>query len=253
MKKILLSVLLVVGLVGCAQKSESQPIIFSHRGDSKYFIEHTFAAYDSAIEKGSKYIEQDLVLSKDGTLYVSHDMDAKRLTGVDEDYAQMSDEQIDQLRTKNNEHIHTLASVFERYKDTVNYVPEIRPEKGQVEAFINLVREYGLEDHMIVQVRDLEQAKELKEAFPNMPILCLVFDSHEYEEALKSPFIDIICLNKKCMSSHLISEIHKQKKKVAYWTVDSQKEIEKAMREGTDIIYTDDTALAIKTEKGGVK
>lgn len=86
-----------------------------------------------------------------------------------------------------------------------------------------------------------------------MPILCLVFDSHEYEEALKSPFIDIICLNKKCMSSHLISEIHKQKKKVAYWTLNSQKEIEKAMREGTDIIYTDDTALAIKTEKGGVK
>ncbi len=253
MKKLLFGTMLVITLLGCTQKSESCPILFSHRGDSKYFIEHTFASYDSAIKKGSKYIEQDLVLSKDGTLYISHDMDAKRITGVDQDYAQMSDKQINRLRTKNHEPIHTLASVFERYKNTVNYVPEIRPEKGQVDAFIKLVKEYGLEDHIIVQVRNLEQAEEIKKVFSRMQVLYLAFDSHEYQEALRSPFINIICLNKQCMSCHLISEIHKKNKKVAYWTLDSPKEIEKAMCEGVDIIYTDDTALAIKTEKGGIK
>ena len=46
--------------------------VYSHRG-SKGSNEHTFEAYDEAIKAGSHNIEQDVVVSRDGTLYVSHD------------------------------------------------------------------------------------------------------------------------------------------------------------------------------------
>ena len=49
--------------------------VYSHRG-SDGDEEHSFKAYDAAIEAGSRYIEQDVVISADGILYVSHDLNA---------------------------------------------------------------------------------------------------------------------------------------------------------------------------------
>ena len=57
--------------------NDSSSRVYSHRGASGEEIEHTVAAYDLAILYGSKYIEQDLVTSRDNTLYVSHDLSAK--------------------------------------------------------------------------------------------------------------------------------------------------------------------------------
>ncbi|MEO1781207.1 glycerophosphodiester phosphodiesterase family protein [Enterococcus diestrammenae] len=65
-----------------------------------------------AIQYGSKYIEQDLVTSKQGTLYVSHDLSAKRLTGVDKQFSDMTDVEINVLKTIIGESILSLRDVF---------------------------------------------------------------------------------------------------------------------------------------------
>jgi glycerophosphoryl diester phosphodiesterase len=44
-----------------------------HRGASGYAPEHTFAAYDLAIEQGADYIEIDLQMTADGVLVAMHD------------------------------------------------------------------------------------------------------------------------------------------------------------------------------------
>ena len=56
--------------------------VYSHRGASSDEIKHTFAAYDKAIAQGSHNIEQDLVISADGTLYISHDLTSNRIAGA---------------------------------------------------------------------------------------------------------------------------------------------------------------------------
>ena len=48
-------------------------VVIAHRGASAYAPEHTFAAYDLAVEQGADYIEQDLQLTADGELVVMHD------------------------------------------------------------------------------------------------------------------------------------------------------------------------------------
>ncbi|WP_081930221.1 glycerophosphodiester phosphodiesterase family protein [Tetragenococcus muriaticus] len=53
-------------------------------------MEHTFKTYDLALNYVTKYIEQNLVLSKDGILYVSHNKNAKRLTDVNKNYKDMT-------------------------------------------------------------------------------------------------------------------------------------------------------------------
>lgn len=49
------------------------PIVIGHRGASGYLPEHTLAAYDLAIQQGAKYIEPDLVLTKDGHFIARHE------------------------------------------------------------------------------------------------------------------------------------------------------------------------------------
>ena len=73
--------------------------IYSHRG-SAGDDELTFAAYDRAVEAGSKYIEADIVVSGDGTVYVAHDDYALDMTGTGGYFSGMTDGQIEKLKTK---------------------------------------------------------------------------------------------------------------------------------------------------------
>lgn len=49
------------------------PIVIGHRGASGYRPEHTLAAYELAIMQGAKFIEPDLVATKDGHLIARHE------------------------------------------------------------------------------------------------------------------------------------------------------------------------------------
>ena len=58
------------------------PIVIAHRGAQDIFPEHTMPAYKAAIAQGADYIEQDLVVSKDGVLVVRHDAYLSTTTNV---------------------------------------------------------------------------------------------------------------------------------------------------------------------------
>lgn len=226
----------------------SHPVFFAHRGDSINHVEHSFASYDAAIAKGAKYIEQDLELSKNGTLYVSHDPDVKRLTGQSGYLIDMDDAQIDKLKTANGEPIHTLASVFARYGHSVMYVPEVRKEKGQADAFIHLVKQYDLAHNIIVQVWTIRDAEKIKAAFPEMPVLYFVNSPLDLYEGAACPDVNILCFRKNKMTCPVIWLSEKCHKQTAFWTLDTKAEIKKAARLGADIYFTDDPALGVKME-----
>jgi glycerophosphoryl diester phosphodiesterase len=54
--------------------------LVAHRGASAYAPERTRAAYLLAIEQGADFVEQDLVLTKDGHLVCLHDVTLERTT-----------------------------------------------------------------------------------------------------------------------------------------------------------------------------
>jgi len=60
----------------------SQPIIIAHRGASGYLPEHTLAAKALAHAMGADYLEQDVVLTKDGVAIVLHDIYLETTTDV---------------------------------------------------------------------------------------------------------------------------------------------------------------------------
>ncbi|MEZ5570496.1 MAG: glycerophosphodiester phosphodiesterase [Halioglobus sp.] len=62
--------------------SDALPIIIAHRGASGYLPEHTLAAKALAHAMGANFIEQDVVLSRDGTPIVLHDIHLDSTTDV---------------------------------------------------------------------------------------------------------------------------------------------------------------------------
>jgi glycerophosphoryl diester phosphodiesterase len=58
------------------------PIVIAHRGASGYLPEHTLAAKAMAHAMGAHFIEQDVVLSRDGTAIVLHDIHLDSTTDV---------------------------------------------------------------------------------------------------------------------------------------------------------------------------
>jgi glycerophosphoryl diester phosphodiesterase len=65
---------------------DKYPVIIAHRGASGARPEHSIEAYRLAIEWGADYVEQDLVMSKDGVLMVLHDISLGLTTDVDVKY-----------------------------------------------------------------------------------------------------------------------------------------------------------------------
>ena len=62
----------------------NRPIVIAHRGASGYVVEHTEAAKTLAHAQGADYIEQDVVLSKDGQFIVTHDITMEETTNVEQ-------------------------------------------------------------------------------------------------------------------------------------------------------------------------
>lgn len=62
--------------------SKSKPIVIAHRGACGYLPEHSLAAKAMAHTMGADYLEQDVVLSKDGVPVVLHDIHLESTTDV---------------------------------------------------------------------------------------------------------------------------------------------------------------------------
>lgn len=69
-------------MIALPSASAQQPIVIAHRGASGYLPEHTLAAKALSYGSGADYIEQDLVLSKDGVPIVIHDIHLDSVTDV---------------------------------------------------------------------------------------------------------------------------------------------------------------------------
>lgn len=243
---VLLSSLLTFYLIRNTNAPSSR--VYSHRGASVEEIEHTIAAYDLAILYGSKYIEQDLVTSRDNTLYVSHDLSAKRITGLDKLFSDMSDDEISDLRTENNEKILSLQNVFDRYGDTVNYVIELKENSNQTKLFEDIVKKNNLEDNIVVQASEIKPLQDLNKSFPSMPKLLLVKDQDELEEAVTYDVVDIVAAEKSMMTEENVELVHGHKKLFNIWTINSTSEIKKAIDLGIDNYFTNFTAKALALE-----
>ena len=222
--------------------------VYSHRGSNEE-IEETFAAYDKAIEQGSHNIEQDLVISADGTLYISHDLTSYRIAGGGGYFSSMSDAQIDKLTTSDGQKILKLSDVFDKYGKSVKYIIEIKSkDQRTIEAFKKIVDKYDMKDNVVVQCFELSVLKELEDYYPDMPKLHLSLDQGSFENALTKDYVDILGVESSMMTTSNLERAHANGKKFNAWPLDSESQIKTAIEMGVDSYFTGYTGKALELE-----
>jgi glycerophosphoryl diester phosphodiesterase len=174
-------------------------LAIAHRGASGHAPEHTFAAYDLALELGCDYLEQDLQMTSDGVLVCMHDETLER-TAAD-GRGRVIDRGWDELRELDvgswfnraypaagrpefvGQHIPRLDEVLERYRDrTAFYIETKKPEEapGMEAALLRLLADHDLigparqEWRVLVQSFSEASLRTIRAAEPGLPLIQLI-------------------------------------------------------------------------------
>ena len=110
----------------------STPMLLSHRGITKDYPENTLEAYKESEKLGFGGIELDIISSKDGVLYCSHNHQLNEETEFSGYIHQMHSTKLDKIKTgifshpKNQKNIPRLEEVFNIISDKIRLNVEIK-------------------------------------------------------------------------------------------------------------------------------
>jgi glycerophosphoryl diester phosphodiesterase len=280
-----LTVILVafaVPAVGAAAQTESTldgPVLnIGHRGASAYAPEHTFAAYDLALEQGADYIEIDLQMTADGVLVALHDKTLNRTAdapeGVPERYCRglVSKKTLEQIKMcdagswfgpeyaglEEPLRIPTLEEIFQRYGTSVNYYIETKnPDAapGMEEELLRLLGEYGLIPdpteppnwQVLIQSFSAESLMKIHELEPSLPLIQLYWagtsKSIQRDLDAVSEYAVGIGPYKKDVDAALVEAAHEHCLAVHPYTVNTVEEMEALIALGVDGMFTNNPDL----------
>ena len=93
------------------------PIPFAHRGGTSEAPENTMPAFEHAVSLGFRYLETDVHLSADGVLMAFHDPDLSRTCGVKGTIADMTADELEEVRVDGRASIPLMSELFEAFPD----------------------------------------------------------------------------------------------------------------------------------------
>lgn len=154
--------------------------IFAHRGFSGQYPENTLTAFKKALEAGCEGIELDVHLTKDNEIVIIHDEKIDRTsngTGLVKDmtYEELSKFDFSYIYTYKTGFckIPTLREYFELVKDkdiitNIELKTGIYEYEGIEKAVYDLIKEYHLEDRILISSFNHNSVMRMKAIAPEM-------------------------------------------------------------------------------------
>lgn len=246
--------------------------IIAHRGASHDAPEHTFAAYDLAIERRADWIEQDLQMTRDGHLVVLHDDSLDRTaTGPAETcrgllrertLAELQDCDVGSwfnrehpLRARAefaNERIPTLEAVLVRYAGRARFYVETKnpaEAPGMEDSLLVLLRRHGLvgrggdEGRVIVQSFSAASLLRLHELEPRLALVQLIDERPVGELAVVLDSIAKYAIgigpSREILNEAFVNAAHERGLVVHPYTVNTEATMTFLLNLGVDGMFTD--------------
>jgi glycerophosphoryl diester phosphodiesterase len=157
-----------------------KPIVYAHRGASKYAPENTEAAFRMALEMNAGGIEIDVHLSSDGCIAVSHDERVNRTSNGTGFIKDMTMEELKRLdfgswfsKEFAGERIMTLEELLELLKDwdgilNIELKSGIILYEGLERKVIDLLHRYDRVDRTIISSFNHYSLRTVKELEPGL-------------------------------------------------------------------------------------
>ena len=229
--------------------------ITAHRGASMQRPENTMSAFEEAANQGADWIELDVHESRDGKIFVMHDPNFWRTTGVDANVWEMDWEDIAKLDVGSSyskeyagERIPLLSEVLEFAKERGLMLNiELKPtghEKALVKRVLNLVEEYEFEDQCIITSQSYQAVQNVRTWNPN--VRTAYVSGLAYGSVSRMTAADAFSVQSVSISRSLVRNLHNRGIEVFAWTVDSRKNINRCINLGVDNIITNNVPLAIR-------
>jgi len=247
----------------------------AHRGGRRIRPEHTLLAYDQALEDGTDVLELDVHETIDGMLVVMHDATVNRTTDCTGAIKEMA---FADLRNCDAGYkfsgdggetypyrgmglvVPTVEEVFDRYPDSPFVIEIKQAAPSIVDAFVELVREYGVEDKMIGAAFADSVVIELRAAAPEIATATGLEETKlfwggsfgaldpEYEppaEFLQVPLtFDLGAGDVDVLHPGFVPRAHELGMYVHAWTINDEEDMRFLIEErGVDGIMTDDPPL----------
>jgi len=239
----------------------SKPIIFAHRGASKFAPENTLAAFDLALSLGAPAIELDTMLSRDRIPIVIHDNTLARTTNGNGKVADFHCEELSLLDAGSSfsplfkgELIPTLEDVLTRYKNKLLINIELKnyhaPFDHLPHIVAELINKLDMSDTIIVSSFLPWNLLIIKRLNPDIKIALLV-DPSFFGQILSSEIFsflspEFIHPHSTYITSHYLEHEHKLKRRVNTWTVNDPMLAKKFFAWKMDGLISDDPQAMLR-------
>ena len=254
--------LLAVALlcIALAAPARAGTAIVAHRGASADAPENTLAAMKLGYEQGADAGELDVHLSKDGKIVLLHDLDTKRVAGVDKKVAEQTFDELRKLEVGQwgkwagkgfSEKIATLDEVWPLVPQGKRLLIEIKCGPEIMPALVEMIRKAPLAKEQTVFISfkyDVIQA--VKKAFPDRQAYWL----HDYKADKKTgqfPRLDDLIAKAKAakadgldinfkfpLDAANVKKIKDAGLQCHVWTVDDPAKARELAKAGVDSITT---------------
>lgn len=229
--------------------------ISAHRGASAYYPENTMAAFQGAVEQGADWIELDVQQSFDRALFVMHDKNFRRTTGVDKYAYQLIWDQIREMDAGSSfdpafagESIPLLHEAVTYAKEhNIRLIIELKPnghEWNFERSVVNVVTRANFADMCVIASQKYSVLQRVKEY--DSSIRTMYITGFAYGDVNKLGDADYFSMESSNITPIMVSRVHNAGKPIFAWTVNTEPRIEKMIALGVDNVITDNVPLAKK-------
>ncbi len=251
------------GLAGCAVMiflcnlwvealhDQRPAVVIAHRGASAVAPENTLAAVRKAVEAGADWVEIDVQESADGSVFVFHDSDFKRVGGPGRPIWELHDDELAAIDIGSwkspafaAERTPLLADVLALCKDRSGVLIELKyygHSQRLEERVVDLVEAAGMADQVMVMSLSHDGVRKIRQLRPAWKVGLL---SSVALGNLTKLDLDFLGLNARTTSRKLVRQAHQRGVQVHVWTVNDPVDMSTMLGRGVDGLITDDPALA---------
>ena len=203
--------------------------VFAHRGASAYKLENSMDAFNKAKELGADGIEIDIQQTLDGELFVFHDMNLKRLTGLNRQIQNCKAEELLALtigkpfwRLFFRQRIPTFQHVVE-WANTYDMLLNIELKESllsNTESLQKILPYLLLPKGSHISSFHDELLRLVKTIRPDMETALIITKKFDYAKLGEYPHIDSIHAHKKFYHRRLLQSCALHQKGVRFYAIE---------------------------------
>lgn len=241
---------ILLALALCACTSEKDLVIVGHRGAAHLAPENTVAAMEAGIAAGADMVEIDIQLSKDGYIVVCHDDTVDRTTNGSGAVSSLLWDEIKALNIKDSKgnitelKMPSMDQIFDCVKGKAGVLIEIKSSDSSLpgieQACVDMIREYKMEQDVIIQSFDYNVLRRAHEIAPELRYEFLLYMPWEGLNIEGYTIASSINIFYEGAAPEFVNAVHAVGKEVKVWTLDEYREEIVALVDG---VITDNPSI----------